>query len=205
MILSFIDCLTSVSYIWCHINASTKWHIYAPACNVFQYTSSYSSCRLFNTIMCHVKANAYLTIVRPSLEYAACVWDPYQEYLIYDLEKIQRHAARWVLLDYNYCNSVTSMLSSLKWPTLQERRRISRLSQFRKIVHQLTPSIQLPSCFLPTHYPTRQFHQHRFIIPFSSTVMYQKSFFPNTVREWNTLPDNLLEEQSTEFFINHIK
>ena len=29
-----------------------------------------------------IKENAYLTIVRPTLEYAACVWDPYQEYLI---------------------------------------------------------------------------------------------------------------------------
>ena len=28
-------------------------------------------------------------------------WDPYQEHLIYDIEKIQRHAARWVLSDYN--------------------------------------------------------------------------------------------------------
>ena len=35
-----------------------------------------------------------------ALEYAACVWDPYQEYL-YDLEKIQQRAARWVLSDYN--------------------------------------------------------------------------------------------------------
>ena len=48
----------------------------------------------------NVKENAYLTIVRPLLEYAACVWDPYQEYLLYDLEKIQRRAARWVLSNY---------------------------------------------------------------------------------------------------------
>ena len=45
----------------------------------------------------NVKENAYLTIVRPLLEHAACIWDPYQEYLIYDLEKIQRRAARRVL------------------------------------------------------------------------------------------------------------
>ena len=37
----------------------------------------------------NVKENAYLTIVRPLLEHAACVWDPYQEYLIYDLEKFK--------------------------------------------------------------------------------------------------------------------
>jgi len=48
----------------------------------------------------HVKANEYLTIVRPLLEYAACVWDPYQEYLIYDF---QWCAARW---DYNYYSMV---------------------------------------------------------------------------------------------------
>ena len=97
------------------------------------------------------------------------------------------------------------MLKTLKWPTLQERRNISRLSQLHKIVHQLTPSIQLPSCFLTKQYPTRQLHQHQFIIPFSSTVMYHKSFFPNTLKQWNTLPDYILEEQSTDTFINYIK
>ena len=35
----------------------------------------------------NVKQNAYITIIRPLLEYAACVWDPYHEYLIYDIEK----------------------------------------------------------------------------------------------------------------------
>jgi len=47
-------------------------HIQA-MCTLQHNLSKYSS---------HVKANAYLTIVRPSLEYAACVWDPYYEYLI---------------------------------------------------------------------------------------------------------------------------
>jgi len=48
-----------------------------------------------------VKENAHLTTVRPSLEYTACIWDPYHEYLVYDIKKIQRHAARWVLSDYS--------------------------------------------------------------------------------------------------------
>jgi len=37
----------------------------------------------------NVKENAYLTITRSSLEYAARIWDPYNEYLIYEIEKIQ--------------------------------------------------------------------------------------------------------------------
>ena len=47
-----------------------------------------------------VKENAYITITRPTLEYAACTWDPYQEYLVYDTEKIQRCTARWILFDH---------------------------------------------------------------------------------------------------------
>ena len=42
----------------------------------------------------NVKISACLTIVRPSLEYVACIKDPYQEYLVYNTEKVQRHAAR---------------------------------------------------------------------------------------------------------------
>ena len=117
-----------------------------------------------------IKENAYLTIVRPTLEYAACVWDPYQEYLIYVIEKIL-HAARWVLSIYRYYSNVMDMLNHLKWLTLQERRHVNRLSQFHKIVHSFTPSIQLPSYILPTQFPARQLHQHHFITPVSSTLM----------------------------------
>ena len=70
-----------------------------------------------------IKENAYLTIVRPTLEYAACVWHPYQEYLIYDIEKIQRRAARWVLPDYSIdtCTKHIPLLISIIWPRVNER------------------------------------------------------------------------------------
>ena len=47
-----------------------------------------------STCNSNVKATVYLTIVRPLLEYTACVWDPHQDYLICEIEKVQRHAAR---------------------------------------------------------------------------------------------------------------
>jgi len=79
----------------------------------------------------------------------------------------------------------------------------TKYRQFHKIV-QLTPSIQLPSYILPTQFPTHQLHQHRFINPVSSTLMYQKSFFPNASREWNSLPNKTIEEQSPEAFLNNL-
>ena len=58
-----------------------------------------------------IKSKAYLTLVRPILEYASSVWDPH---LIKDsdqIEKVQRAAARWVTSDYSWSSSVTVMLT----------------------------------------------------------------------------------------------
>ena len=47
-----------------------------------------------------IKVSAYLTMVRPIMEYASAVWDPFYVKDIQQLEKVQRRAARWVLNDY---------------------------------------------------------------------------------------------------------
>jgi len=93
-----------------------------------------------------VKVQAYLTIIRPQMEHASAVWDPYYNVDIDKLEKIQRRAARWVLNDYNRTSSVTQMLDQLSWPTLQTRRKISRLQLLHKILHQ-DISLSIPSYY----------------------------------------------------------
>ncbi|KAJ8880368.1 hypothetical protein PR048_016837 [Dryococelus australis] len=52
--------------------------------------------RVLNGVSCEVKEKAYGTMVRPMLEYAAAVWDPYVEVEVRELEKVQRKVARWV-------------------------------------------------------------------------------------------------------------
>ena len=44
---------------------------------------------------------AYLALVRPIMEYASPVWDPYYNSDIYRLDRVQRRAARWALSDYS--------------------------------------------------------------------------------------------------------
>ena len=45
------------------------------------------------------KRLAYVTIVRPNLEYATAVWDPYRQEQIDSIETVQRRAARFIKRD----------------------------------------------------------------------------------------------------------
>ena len=137
-----------------------------------------------------IKRQAYLALARPIMEYASPVWDPYYNSDIYKLERVQRRAARWVLSDYRRESSVTSLLSSLKWPTLQQRHLLSRLLLFYKIFKQ-----QIPATF------------HRIICQCNitpdntiwiislchsqlNTNSHKYSFYP---RFWNNLSISLIE------------
>ena len=91
-----------------------------------------------------VKESAYLTMVRPQMEYASAVWHAQHNSLIQQLEKVQRRAARWIFNDYSIFSSVSAMLIELSWLSLQTRHKISRLQILHKILnHQL--DIFIPS------------------------------------------------------------
>ena len=92
------------------------------------------------------KETAYKALVRPLLEYAATVWDPYTASETQAIEKVQRRAARWVSSRHRQTSSVNTMLDALNWPTLQERRRRARLEMFYKFHYGL---VSINSSYLP--------------------------------------------------------
>lgn len=142
-------------------------------------------------------------MVRPSMEYAAAVWDPHHVGDIQELEKVQRRAARWVLNDYGRYNSVTSMLGHLGWDTLQKRRMITRLQTLFKILHH-NYALKIPHYYLPQTRITRQYHLLHFIIPYSSTAAYQQSFYSKTIKEWNHLPTAIIEHSDMNLFTDKL-
>ena len=95
-----------------------------------------------------IKEKAYKSIVRPKLEYCNTVWDPKciknpkegdktNHRLVYQIEMVQRRAARWVTGRYHNTPSVCDMLRSLDWRSLEQRRVDSRLTIFYKIRNHL--------------------------------------------------------------------
>ncbi|KAJ4451962.1 hypothetical protein ANN_03446 [Periplaneta americana] len=67
---------------------------------------------------------AYLTLVRPLMEYGTTCWDPYRIYQINSLERIQYRAAEFVKGKREDGNDT---IKGLRWETLENRRRKTRI------------------------------------------------------------------------------
>ena len=77
-----------------------------------------------------IKQLAYTTIVRPNLEYASAVWDPYRQGQIDKIEAVQQCRARFIKKNYDRSSSVTEMLKSLDLDKLEDRPKVYQLSLF---------------------------------------------------------------------------
>ena len=76
---------------------------------------------------------AYKGLVRPILEYVSPVWDPSGKTLQDELEKVQNPAAWFITGNYNFeTGNMTKILGHLKWKSLKQRWKSSRLILFYK-------------------------------------------------------------------------
>ena len=92
--------------------------------------------------------------------------------------------------------TVTKVLNDLKWPQLEKRRKVTRLTMMFKVVSGQS-AMQIPSYIIQKkRQGTRQFHPKKFI----EANKYKHSFLAQTIRDWNSLPNHILEEQSIEVF-----
>jgi len=76
-----------------------------------------------------VKDTCYKSMARPIVEYSSVVCSSFTNILV---ELVQRRVARFVTSDYGFASSVTAMLKSLGWTSLQCSREISRVIMFLK-------------------------------------------------------------------------
>ena len=111
--------------------------------------------------------------------------------------KIQRRAARFVK-KCNQCTpgTVTSLLEELKWPSLEQRRKQTRLTNLSKIVNG-TLAVVIPNYFRQKKRQTRNYHPLKFVNAGCRTNIYKYSFFPRSVKEWN---ETIIEAANTEAF-----
>ena len=103
--------------------------------------------RIFRINNHETKSSAYVTLVRPQLEYCASIWSPHTDQSKQKLEMVQRRSARYCTNRYHNTSSVTDMLQDLNWEMLESRRtKLLQLVMMYKIINNLVDT--LPDAYL---------------------------------------------------------
>ena len=93
--------------------------------------------------------------------------------------------------NYNYeTGSMTGILGQLKWESFKKRRKDNKLILLYK---GLKGKASIPTDdLIPKTRRCRNQHSMAFQTPIANTDVYKGSLFPQTIRDWNALPDSLI-------------
>nr|XP_054761047.1 protein mesh-like [Lytechinus pictus] len=197
------DKVPHAKYLGVNFEENLKWNHHVD--KTTKSANSVSSFLQRNIRDCPLKTKVlcYKALVLPVLEYADVVWDPFTQRNISKLEMVQRRYARFALGDFRRTSSVSDMLKQLQWATLQERRAQQRASMVYGIINKL---IDIPDDqFIPSTGPCTRGNPDKFQIPYARTQIYQKTFFTDAIRMWNSLPAKIVHSTSLASFKQEVQ
>ena len=148
----------------------------------------------------------YKSMIRPLLEYGSVIYDGSAECHLQRLEDVQRQAALTCTGAYKHTKH-ENLLIELGWPPLSYRRKQQRLNTMFKIQKGLAPPYLSKMC--PPLTKDRTPYNLRtgcnITTPQSRTTVFQKSFFPQSIDDWNELDMTTRNAKTVETFKENIK
>ena len=152
------------------------------------------------------RERAYFALVRPYVEYACSLWDPYTADHIKSIEMVQRRAVRFVYQNYKQePGTVTGLLQKSNWLSLSSRRKICSMSFIYKMIHE---EVDVPFNNFFRHKTTRTRNNHSLMIyrerPKKTTGVIVNSFYYKAPVHWNDLTENVVSAPSLESFKGRI-
>jgi hypothetical protein len=183
--------VTSHKHIGLTINQTLTW-----SDHISQVVHKASKCigllqRISRDVPRQCLETLYKSMILPIMEYGDIIYDGSADLHLKRLEGIQRKAALSCTGAYRHTNH-ERLLEELGWPTLSARRKSHRLNVMFKIQNGLTPLYLKEACPPLTRDRTNYILRSALNIttPQQRTTCYQKSFYPQTIKEWNSLPRN---------------
>ena len=153
--------------------------------------------QFYNNSSSSTMKQLYLSLVRPHLEYACQLWDPYVQNDINKLESVQKFALK--LISHRWDASYQELTRLVNVPMLSTRRLHLKLAQVYKVLHGLCDfpedifQIQLA-------HSSRLARAQTLHCPFARTNYYYNSFVPSSIRAWNSLEETLVLTPSLQSF-----
>ena len=194
-----LNCVSGLKYLGVSISSKMSWSDHIDDIS----TKARKSLGFIRRNLCncpqYLRNQAYTSLVRPILEYACCVWDPYERKHIKQLEGVQRHTARFTAGNYYSMNPgcATYIFTQLCWDLLEHRRAKHRITMFYKIINNLA--------IIPVHHQlkvhdssTRGSASHKFRQLNTKLNCYKYSFLPATIVSLYTLPLEVRQLPSLE-------
>ena len=148
----------------------------------------------------------FVSLVRPHLEYGAPIWNPHTKKMINLIENVQRRATKLVpgLRELSY----EQRLRKLELPTLKYRRYRGDMIETYKLAHELNDT-DVCHTFLKFNRSDASGHDLR-----GHNLQVQNchhkgdtrkySFRCRVSRQWNTLPDRIVNSPSMNVFKNRL-
>ena len=94
------------------------------------------------------------------------------------------------------------MLDSLRWSSLEQRRKNSRLGLMYKIYSGLVQCPIIKTQLVPPPLRQRRTHCQQLSLITTRTQYGGGSFLPRTIRDWNSLSIDAVEAMSVDNFVS---
>lgn len=195
-----IDQVSAYKYLGVTISSTLQWkdHIHHVTSKARQRLGFMY--RNLKSLSISAKIHLYKSCIIPLLDYCCCVWDPYHQKYIEELQSVQAFAFKIIANNWSYS---TSDLASLPYlvsiPPLASRRSYFKLLSVGKILSGQSPmpqstfSFQSPSA-------TRSSKDYKLQKPFVSTLSHQSSFLVSSITLWNELPAEIASAYTSKNF-----
>ncbi len=197
------DSVKDLGVIFSSSFASTE-HCKSIARKGFQRVNLIFRCFLSKDINCLLRA--YITYVRPILEYASVVWSPYFVKDILLIERVQRRYTKRLLFYTSLKEpersnmSYENRLAYFELQSLQTRRLIADVVFCHKIVHNLV-DVNFDDFFIRDHNVSlRRKHSLQLYTVFCRKNVKKYFFSTRVVPYWNELPSTVVSCQSPKLF-----
>jgi len=130
----------------------------------------------------NTKSLAYMSLIRPILEYGAACWDPYREYQISALGSVQNEAAKFA-----------HHSGGSDWEALAQRRKIARMCALYKAYTGERAWKAIGDRLQASSYLSMVDHYWKIRARKQRTDIGKYSVVDRSITDWNRLPEGAIE------------